>query len=376
MVNCALTFRAVFLSLIVSLSFSLACSAQQRQLWGVTSTGGTYGAGSIFYLLSDGTGFTKVHDFSGAQGYPFASLTLVNGKLWGMTLGDERAGTHGSIFTIDLSGQNFQTLHVFSGTDGGSPLGELIEYQGKLWGMTNQGGTHNAGVIFSINADGTGYTKVHDFEGKQGTNPRNSLLAYKGGFYGTTSHGGKYGMGTIFSLKPDERSLKAIYHFEKAGGGEPESGLTIFQGKFWGMTARGAANNEGSLYSIDPNGKGFTNHHDFIYPSLGDLIVSDNQLWGMMSLRGEYNAGVIFTMGDEGFKAVHHFQKPSGRFPEGNLLESNGLLWGMTRFGGANDLGVLFSLTKSGRQFKKVFDFTQTSGGVPYGTLVEVSMNH
>lgn len=369
---------APIIALFIFLFAPLLVHSQQSKLWGVTSVDGENGYGTIFYLDVDGSGFTKVHDFSAEHGYPFASLTLSNGKLWGMTMG--RTGTptsraeagHGAIFMLETDGSGFRNVHAFSGQDGSMPLGELISHGNRLWGMTNQGGNHNQGVIFSIKPDGTGFTKQHDFDKSSGTRPRNSLLIYKGKFWGTTSHGGASGMGVIFNLNLDGTGYEKVYDFERTKGGEPESGLALHLGKFWGMTARGGANNEGSLFSINTDGSGFTKHHDFEYPTLGDLIVSNGKLWGMMSLRGDHNAGVIFTMDDDGYKAVHHFEKANGRFPEGNLMESKGRLWGMTRFGGANNTGVLFSIGKDGTGFQKILDFDKSTGGTPYGTLIEV----
>ncbi|GAB5528639.1 MAG: hypothetical protein Roseis3KO_04160 [Roseivirga sp.] len=370
------------ISLLLLLCLPVFADAQQSRLWGVTSVDGENGYGTVFHLNTDGTGFTKVHDFSGDHGYPFASLTYGDGKLWGMTMGRtgtptsrEQAG-HGAIFTLETDGSGFKNLHAFIGSDGSMPLGELIEHGDRIWGMTYQGGKHNQGVIFSIKPDGTAFRKEHDFDKASGAMPRNSLLVYRGKFWGTTSRGGDNNMGVIFNLNLDGTGYKKVYDFERTNGGEPESGLTLYRGKFWGMTARGAAHNEGSLFSINTDGSRFTKHHDFIYPTLGDLIVSNDKLWGMMSLRGDHNAGVIFTMDAIGYKAVHHFKKANGRFPEGNLVESAGQLWGMTRFGGANDTGVLFSIGKDGTGFRKALDFDKSTGGTPYGTLIEVPVSN
>lgn len=368
--------------LVVLIFVSKIAYSQQGRLWGVTSVDGENGYGTIFHIDTDGSGFTKVHDFSGKNGYPFASLTLSNGKLWGMTMG--RTGTptsrseagHGAIFNLETDGSGFKNVHAFYGPNGSMPLGELITHGGRLWGMTNQGGKHNKGVIFSINPDDNGFRKEHDFDKASGSMPRNSLLVYNGKFWGTTSHGGANDMGVIFNLNLDGSGYTKVYDFERTKGGEPESGLTLYQGKFWGMTARGGKNNEGTLFSINTDGSGLTKHHDFIYPTLGDLIVSNDRLWGMMSLRGNHNAGEIFTMDTSGYKAVHHFEKTNGRFPEGNLMESNSLLWGMTRFGGANNTGVLFSINKQGAGFRKLLDFDKSTGGVPYGTLIEVPVSN
>ncbi len=371
--------RFSFLLLIL---VSLQANAQNSKLWGVTSVDGKHGYGTIFYLNPDGSGFTKVHDFHSEHGYPFASLTYSKDKLWGMTMG--RTGTptsraqsgHGAIFILETDGSGFKNVHAFNGPDGSMPLGELIAHGNRLWGMTNQGGRHNQGVIFSIKPDGTGFRKEYDFDKTSGAMPRNSLLPYKGKFWGTTSRGGANGMGVIFSLNLDGTGYRKVYDFERTNGGEPESGLTLYKDKLWGMTARGGSHNEGSVFSIDTDESVLTKHHDFVYPTLGDLVVSNGKLWGMMSLRGDHNAGVIFTMDDSGYKAVHHFEKTNGRFPEGNLMESNERLWGMTRFGGVNDTGVLFSISKEGTDFRKILDFDTSTGGTPYGTLIEVPASH
>jgi len=120
--------------------------AQNTQLWSVTSNNGAHGYGTIFYIDNDGSDFTKVHDFDGVHGYPFASLMRSNEKLWGATMGRTGSPTaqetkgHGSIFNLGITGSDFKVIHIFDGANGSMPLGELIEYGGRLWGMTNMGG--------------------------------------------------------------------------------------------------------------------------------------------------------------------------------------------------------------------------------------------
>lgn len=357
-------------------SLSPTVKSQTVRLWSVTSNNGVHGYGSIFHIDNNGNDFTKVHDFTGEHGYPFASLTPSKEKLWGATMGRTGSPTaqetkgHGAVFNLDITGSDFKVIHIFDGANGSMPLGELIEHGGRLWGMTNMGGKHDQGVIFSIGLDRTDYQKVHDFNEREGGRPRNSLLIKDDKFWGTTSRGGAHGMGVVFKLNLDGTGYTKVYDFERKGGGEPESGLTLYDGKLWGMTARGGRHNEGTVFSINLDGSGFQKIHDFIYPTLGDLILSNGKLWGMMALRGDHNAGVIFTIDATGYHEVHHFDKEDGRFPEGNLLENEGVLWGMTRFGGKSNLGVIFSIGKDGKKFKKVFDFDETSGGVPYGSFI------
>ena len=47
----------------------------------------------------------------------------------------------------------------------------------------------------------------------------------------------------------------------------------------------------------------------------------------------------------------------------------------MTRFGGKHNLGVIFSINNKGKSFRKRFDFNVNTGGVPYGTLIEIINN-
>lgn len=365
-----------FLLCLCQIGFS-----QGGQLWSVTSNNGAHGFGTVFYVESDGKGgvkLNKVYDFTGEDGYPFASLTLVNEKLWGVTMG--RTGSpinqdtkgHGVIFNLKATGSDFEIIHTFDGLNGSMSLGELMEYDGKLWGMTNQGGQYDLGVIFSIDLATNRFRKVYDFDQANGSNPRNSLLVYQGKFWGTTSRGGVNGMGVIFSLSLDGTGYQKVYDFDRKKGGEPESGLTLFKGKLWGMTARGGKNNEGSIYYLNLADHSIITVHDLEYPALGELYADNEKLWGMMALRGEHNAGTVFIIEEGKCNIIHHFNKANGRFPEGNLMESGDSMWGMTRFGGENNLGVIFSIDRTTGRFKKVFDFNEKSGGVPYSSFVQV----
>ncbi|MGA2595307.1 MAG: choice-of-anchor tandem repeat GloVer-containing protein, partial [Bryobacteraceae bacterium] len=54
-----------------------------------------------------------------------------------------------------LSAQTFTTLHTFTGTDGGFPLGALVQApDGNLYGITGGGGTNNNGTVFKISPSG------------------------------------------------------------------------------------------------------------------------------------------------------------------------------------------------------------------------------
>ena len=56
----------------------------------------------------------------------------------------------GTIFKINSDGTEFTKLHDFSGSNGSNPYGNLIIYSDALYGLTSIGGINNAGTIFSF----------------------------------------------------------------------------------------------------------------------------------------------------------------------------------------------------------------------------------
>jgi len=74
--------------------------------------------------------------------------------------------------------------------------------------MRYQGGTDGAGVIFSYDPSISVYTKLKDFDYANGGYPSGSLMqASDGKLYGMTDEGGSNGVGVIFSFNP----LTSIY---------------------------------------------------------------------------------------------------------------------------------------------------------------------
>jgi uncharacterized repeat protein (TIGR03803 family) len=70
--------------------------------YGTTSTGGTYGSGTVFSLTTHGTE-NVLHSFGSATdgSNPLASLTYVDGTLYGTTRGGGRPHRHmGTVFAI------------------------------------------------------------------------------------------------------------------------------------------------------------------------------------------------------------------------------------------------------------------------------------
>ena len=175
--------------------------------YGTAQSGGTNYSGMVFSMSLDGSGFADLYDFSGIVGdgtSPQAAPTLVGATLYGTTYGG--ANGAGMIFSINTNGTGYADLYDFGTivSDGNSPVATLRAIGSTLYGTTPGGGANSAGTIFSINTNGTGYTILYDFGSSlnDGSSP-GGLLQVGSKFYGTTKGGGTwnyYGNGTIYSL--------------------------------------------------------------------------------------------------------------------------------------------------------------------------------
>ena len=139
--------------------------------YGTTISGGPAGAGTLFRMHPDGTGFTVVKTFeSGNQaadgGYPVSPLTRgLDGSLYGTTTNgganSDSISSPGTIFRVSPTGQ-FQTLHSLpaNDADGSGGGGHIFQASdGILYGCFNSSG----GFLYRMNPDGTGYQTIHTF---------------------------------------------------------------------------------------------------------------------------------------------------------------------------------------------------------------------
>lgn len=130
-------------------------------LYGMTNLGGNSpSVGTIFKIKFDGSNFTKIFDFtfpsSTYGGGPRGSLVFDGTFLYGMTSG---GGTNGDgvIFKIKSDGTNFSKLHEFQLlTSGKYPYGSLILEGNNLYGMTSKGSDFHFGTIFKYGLNQVG----------------------------------------------------------------------------------------------------------------------------------------------------------------------------------------------------------------------------
>ncbi len=325
-------------------------------LYGMTSSGGANGDGTIFSISNSGSAFTIMHNFSGgtADGnQPYGDLTLLSGSLFGMTK-QGGANNKGVLFSINLDGSGFTLLHTFGGGDDGAyPQGDLTVSGTTLYGTTTQGGANGSGCIFSIDASGANYNRFYDLNTANGYTPLAGITLSYGdtAIYGTTSlGGGAFNGGVVFSYKPGLMVYQNLIVFNSVMGLKPEGSLLLSGTKLYGMASAGGKNNVGAIFSYDVLSKTYTDMFDFDggdgASPYGALILNGSTMYGMTNAGGEYLAGNIFTINTNDSSYVNIFSFGAGTFgayPQGSLVLSKNVLYGMTSSGGVNGYGTIFS---------------------------------
>jgi uncharacterized repeat protein (TIGR03803 family) len=127
-------------------------------LYGTAATGGSAGDGAafsgygtIFKVSTGGLGFKTIYSFTnGSDGaYPQAGLILSGNTLYGTadTGGSSGAGT---VFKVNTDGSGFLNLYSFTnGADGANPLAGLVLSSNTLYGTASAGGA-GYGTVFSL----------------------------------------------------------------------------------------------------------------------------------------------------------------------------------------------------------------------------------
>ena len=243
---------------------------QSGNLYGMTPTGGTYGAGTIYKIHPSGSSwnFRVIHTFTGGADGASGSagrMLLSHGQLYGaVTAG----GIYGAGLVFELTptpvGEwDFRTLYSFHGQpDGSFPYGGLLRAAaGKLYGTTYYGGQNGIGAVYELSPRQTGEWNervIYSFQtGSDGNSPISNLVHdAAGNLYGTTSEGG-LGSGTIFKVSPTgggQWTETVVHAFQgPPDGGFSYNGMVVDpSGNFYGATVHGGANDHGCVYQFTP----------------------------------------------------------------------------------------------------------------------------
>ncbi|MDX1906507.1 MAG: hypothetical protein SF053_05675 [Bacteroidia bacterium] len=317
--------------------------------WFGVNLSGTYSAsgagvspGCVFSMAADGTSARTVYSLDYPEGL-FPSGGIVSDAqdyLYGVASSDGGAG-YGTIFRVKTDGTGAQTLHTFSLTDGAYPSHRLTWGPGnQLFGVTSRGGTADQGIIFRIGADGTGFMVLHAFTGPDGTYPSGALTyAPDGLLYGVTESGGSTSAGTIFRINPDGTGFQVLYDLSSlAGASQPQGALYVHtDGRLIGALTYGeAVGSCGAIFSIQADGQQFTILREFVSTDFslcrptGSLKAgSDGFLYGMAAAGSDplTTSGGVYKISPDGqtLSVVHAFDYLTGYYGDEITVVENPL---------------------------------------------------
>lgn len=359
-----------------------------NRLYGTTAIGGGAGCGVVYAIKPDGTGFTNLYTFNyvdrSEQIFPKAGLLFTNNLLYGT---DCYGGIGaGSVFSLSTNGTGFTVLHSFdrlhaNGTSytnvgGAVPSGALLLAGDTFYGTAAYGGRAAMGTVYAVNTNGTGFRVLYDFPIiGNGNRPQSTLVISPSGqtLYGTASS-------VVFAINTDGSGFRVLHAFSATGGDGwlPKCGLVISASglTLYGTTQVGGSGGSGTVFAVNTDESGFRTLHHFTAtippissagpdgtdPALNSdgaspvapLILSDagNILYGTTSLGGS-GGGTVFAVNTDGTGfAVLHSCPPTplsvgnigGTFLNKLILVGH-TIYGTGENGGTWDQGTVFSLT-------------------------------
>lgn len=361
--------------------------ASNGKLYGMTMNGGVNNQGVIFeydYLTNT---YIKKIELTDALGiWPKGSLMQASiGKLYGMTSGGGLKD-FGVIFEYDYASNTYvKKIDLFTAPSGSNPLGSLIQASnGKLYGMTSEGGVNEKGVIFEYDFVTNTYAKKIDLSNNLGYEPRGSLMqASNGKLYGMTQYGGIYDLGVIFEYDYNTNTYVKKVELNSSKGTSPWGSLIeASNGNIYGMTRSGGTYDDGTIFEYNYISNNFNKKFDFLSQTSGGdpsgslMEASNGKLYGLTVNGGSFGRGAIFEYDyiSNTFTKMVDLTDSTGKSPLGSLIQAtNGNLYGMTFLGGTNNEGVIFEYDFVTNTYTKKVEFDSVAGKTPTGSLMQAT---
>ena len=238
-----------------------------------------------------------------------------DGVLYGTTYFGGTYG-YGTVYRLNKDGSGFAVLKSFDlATDGGLVVANLCEgSDGALYGTARDGGGYGGGTVFRLNKDGSGFEVLLEL-GALAENPRIPspvAVGSDGRLYGISYQGGLFGAGTVFQMNQDGSGLVVLKHFDAGNnlgrndGAIPYSALTEgSDGALYGTASSGGAANSGTVHRMNKDGSGIAVLRsldptaDGAAPHAAVIEDGDGVLYGTTSFGGLFGGGTVFPHAEE-----------------------------------------------------------------------------
>jgi uncharacterized repeat protein (TIGR03803 family) len=335
-------------------------------IYGTTSGGGAYGAGTAWELTpTSGSGWTEaiLHSFCRPQhctdgAVPMTTPTLdAAGNLYG--------STNSTIFRLQRvsGGWHFSVIYEFL-----SVQGLLPDAAGNLYGSFSHG-RYDDGAVSELSRGPFGWREKDLYSFYCGSQcGGGGFPAYRltwdavGNLYGVTTYGGAHNWGVAYQLQHTAGGWKehVLYDFPSYA---PGSSLTFDSaGNLYGTTFQEGPC-DGTVYQLSPQGESRwkrTILYPFCNPEQNggapdEPVTFDPRtgiLYGTATAGGDPQSqcGVIFKLspganGKWKYTVLYKFHGPDGAGPNGLTIDSKGNLYGSTVAGGTYNAGVAFEMT-------------------------------
>ncbi len=233
---------------------NVSASDQEGNLYGTTSTGGTYDGGTVFELTPSGGGWTKTTLYSFTGGNDGSSPTQVlvgnDGNLYGVA-----TGGNGVVFQLMSSGGQWteSVLHAFSGylADGADPGFLVQDSAGNLYGIVT---VFEAGAMFVLQKS-SGWAFDENVvwhtclpQDLPYGNLNNLTIDAAGNLYGTGTGGEEYASSGRKSPGGSECFYNYIFKASYDSGGWHYQDLNFLLNTYFSMSGSLAVDTSGNLY--------------------------------------------------------------------------------------------------------------------------------
>jgi uncharacterized repeat protein (TIGR03803 family) len=397
---------------------------QDGLLYGTTTFFGGLGAGGVYSIDKDGTGYTIVYNHNDEDGLNCQGGVLYIPSPNCPACPKPVAECQDITVTLDLSGE--ATVEA-SDVDNGSTAACGLQGMGvspnifdcndlgvqsvtltvtDVFGRTGEctaevtvvpGGPQffgtglgpESGSIFAFSPDGTQFSQLHHFQAPL-LAPYAGVVQHSDGYlYGTTYSDGGNGHGGLFRVLPDGSNFERLHLFSGSDGTSPYAGLTIrSDGYLYGTTVSGT--NNSVVFRIQPDGTDFSVLHTFSDPlTEGTTLYAgvtdggDGYLYGAAYDGGPGYGGTIYRLFPDGtdFQVLKSFSNDladpdqAGFYPLGSLLlGGDGFLYGTNAYGGSNNYGTIFRISLDGSVFELLHQFDYNlDGATPRAKLTKGS---